>query len=93
MFLLWKTSFHFDNLGQRLRVGKALTPPEGLFATAQPVVNSMPTATALAVATITAQLQAKEAETKPTTVCAFNIREKISLNFSLRLLHRSWIIH
>jgi hypothetical protein len=49
----------------------------------------MPTATALAVATITAQLQAKEAETKPTTVCAFNIREKISLNFSLRLLHRS----
>jgi hypothetical protein len=36
----------------------------------------MPTATALAVATITAQLQAIDAETKPqpTVVCTFNIR-------------------
>lgn len=57
-------------LGQYLRVGKAITPPEGLFASAQPVANQMPTAAALAAATITAQLQAKDVETiaSPTIV-------------------------
>ena len=50
-------------LGQFLRVGKAITPPEGLFASAQPIANQMPTAAALAAATITAQLQAKDVET------------------------------
>jgi hypothetical protein len=50
-------------LGQYLRVGKAITPPEGLFASAQPVSSQMPTAAALAAATITAQLQAKDIET------------------------------
>ncbi|CAF1556481.1 unnamed protein product [Adineta ricciae] len=55
----------FDLGGQHLRVGKAITPPEGLFASAQPIASPMPTATALAVATITAQLQAKDVETNP----------------------------
>lgn len=50
-------------LGQHLRVGKAITPPEGLLASAQPMASQMPTAAALAAATITAQLQAKEVET------------------------------
>jgi half-pint family poly-U binding splicing factor len=54
----------FDLGGQRLRVGKSITPSEGLFASAQPVTSAMPTATALAVATITAQLQAEDVETK-----------------------------
>jgi len=60
-------------LGQHLRVGKAITPPEGLFASAQSIGSPMPTATALAVATITAQLQAKDVETnqQPTVVCLF----------------------
>jgi poly(U)-binding-splicing factor PUF60 len=53
----------FDLGGQHLRVGKAITPPEGLFASAQPVASQMPTAAALAAATITAQLQAKDIET------------------------------
>lgn len=44
-------------------MGKAITPPEGLFASVQPTASPMPTATALAVATITAQLQAKDVET------------------------------
>ncbi|CAM4748166.1 unnamed protein product [Rotaria magnacalcarata] len=59
----------FDLGGQFLRVGKAITPPEGLFASAQPVTSQMPTAAALAAATITAQLQAKDVETnsQPTT--------------------------
>ena len=52
-------------LGQYLRVGKAITPPDGLLASAQVAATTMPTATAVAVATITAQLQAKEVETKP----------------------------
>ncbi len=61
----------FFYLGQHLRVGKAITPPDGLFASAQPIASPMPTATALAVATITAQLQAKDVETnsQPTMVC------------------------
>ena len=60
----------YGYLGQHLRVGKAITPPEGLFASAQPIASPMPTATALAVATITAQLQAKDVETnaQPTVV-------------------------
>lgn len=49
--------------GQHLRVGKAITPPEGLLISTQPIAAPMPTATALAAATITAQLQAKEIET------------------------------
>lgn len=53
----------FFSLGQHLRVGKAITPPEGLLASAQTVTSQMPTAAALAAATITAQLQAKEVET------------------------------
>lgn len=52
-------------IGQFLRVGKAITPPEGLSTATPGTVASMPTATALAVATITAQLQAKEVETNP----------------------------
>jgi hypothetical protein len=58
-------------IGQHLRVGKAITPPEGLFASAQPIASPMPTATALAVATITAQLQADDVGTspQPTVVC------------------------
>jgi len=55
--------FLFFFLGQFLRVGKAITPPEGLFASAQTVASQMPTAAALAAATITAQLQAKDVET------------------------------
>ncbi|CAF4480475.1 unnamed protein product [Rotaria socialis] len=51
--------------GQFLRVGKAITPPEGLLTTTPTAATSMPTATALAVATITAQLQAKNVETNP----------------------------
>jgi hypothetical protein len=64
--------FYFIS-GQHLRVGKAITPPEGLFASAQSIGSPMPTATALAVATITAQLQAKDVETnqQPTVVCLF----------------------
>ncbi|CAF0761903.1 unnamed protein product, partial [Didymodactylos carnosus] len=63
----------FDLGGQYLRVGKAITPPEGLFASAQPVTSQMPTATALAAATITAQMQAKDVETNPVpTVTAMN---------------------
>ncbi|CAF2415162.1 unnamed protein product [Rotaria sp. Silwood2] len=63
----------FDLGGQFLRVGKAITPPEGLLASAPAAANSMPTATALAVATITAQLQAKDVETnsQPTIVLGF----------------------
>ncbi|CAF3422450.1 unnamed protein product [Rotaria sp. Silwood1] len=53
----------FDLGGQYLRVGKAITPPEGLLASTPAAAASMPTATALAVATITAQLQAKDVET------------------------------
>ncbi|CAF3511696.1 unnamed protein product [Rotaria sordida] len=53
----------FDLGGQYLRVGKAITPPEGLFASAQPLTSQMPTAAALAAATITAQIQAKDVET------------------------------
>jgi hypothetical protein len=55
----------FDLGGQFLRVGKAITPPEGLFASAQSLSSPMPTAAALAAATITAQLQAKDVETNP----------------------------
>ncbi|CAF1037815.1 unnamed protein product [Rotaria sp. Silwood1] len=60
----------FDLGGQYLRVGKAITPPEGLLASTPAAAASMPTATALAVATITAQLQAKDVETnsQPTIV-------------------------
>ncbi|CAF0808966.1 unnamed protein product [Rotaria sp. Silwood1] len=53
----------FDLGGQYLRVGKAITPPEGLFASTQPIASQMPTAAALAAATITAQLQASDVET------------------------------
>ena len=62
-------------LGQHLRVGKALTPPEGLLAAVQPNASPMPTATALAVATITAQMQANDVATYPqaTIVCFFFI--------------------
>ncbi|CAF4873769.1 unnamed protein product [Rotaria sp. Silwood1] len=64
----------FDLGGQYLRVGKAITPPEGLLASTPAAAASMPTATALAVATITAQLQAKDVETnsQPTIVCLFH---------------------
>ncbi|CAF1108474.1 unnamed protein product [Rotaria sordida] len=55
----------FDLGGQYLRVGKAITPPEGLLASTPAAASLMPTATALAVATITAQLQAKDVETNP----------------------------
>ncbi|CAF4012106.1 unnamed protein product, partial [Rotaria magnacalcarata] len=55
----------FDLGGQFLRVGKAITPPEGLLTTTPTTATSMPTATALAVATITAQLQAKDVESNP----------------------------
>lgn len=48
-------------VGQHLRVGKAITPPEGLFGSA-PGAAAMPQATALAAATITAQLQSKEGD-------------------------------
>ncbi|CAF1005120.1 unnamed protein product [Adineta steineri] len=60
----------FDLGGQHLRVGKAITPPEGLFASAKPIASPMPTATALAVATITAQLQAKDVENNPQSTVA-----------------------
>lgn len=64
-------------LGQYLRVGKAITPPDGLFASAQPMAGQMPTAAALAAATITAQLQAKdiEANPKPTLVGGYKKRK------------------
>ena len=52
-------------LGQHLRVGKAITPPDGLHATVSSPASQLPTAAALAAATITAQLQAKETETSP----------------------------
>jgi poly(U)-binding-splicing factor PUF60 len=52
-------------VGQFLRVGRAITPPEGLFTSAQPVASQMPSASALAAATITAQLQANDVETNP----------------------------
>ncbi len=67
----------FDLGGQFLRVGKAITPPEGLFASAQSVSSQMPTAAALAAATITAQLQAKDVETNPQpTVVRETLRNK-----------------
>jgi hypothetical protein len=50
----------FDLGGQHLRVGKAITPPDGLFASAQTVSSAMPQAAAIAAANITAQLQAEE---------------------------------
>ena len=62
-FDFFKQNFFFCSLGQHLRVGKAITPPEGLSASTQPVTSPMPTATALAMAKITAELQAKEVET------------------------------
>jgi poly(U)-binding-splicing factor PUF60 len=56
----------FDLGGQLLRVGKAVTPPEGLNVVVPPVANQLPTASALAAASITAQLQAQESlETIP----------------------------
>jgi hypothetical protein len=64
--LLLIDRYPFD-LGQYLRVGKAITPPDGLFASGQPSASQMPTAAALAAATITAQLQAKEIDIKPQT--------------------------
>ncbi|CAF3881989.1 unnamed protein product, partial [Rotaria magnacalcarata] len=71
----------FDLGGQFLRVGKAITPPEGLFASAQPVTSQMPTAAALAAATITAQLQAKDVETnsQPTV---FLLYENFIISFA-----------
>ncbi|CAF0838301.1 unnamed protein product [Adineta ricciae] len=55
----------FDLGGQFLRVGKAVTPPDGLTAGVQPVPTQLPSATCYAVAKITAELQAKEMETNP----------------------------
>ncbi|CAF1497084.1 unnamed protein product [Rotaria sordida] len=57
------SSMNLFDLGQYLRVGKAITPSDGLFASAQLITNQMPTAFVLAVATITAQLQVKDIET------------------------------
>ncbi len=54
----------FDLGGQFLRVGKAVTPPEGLMP--QPLPQ-LPTASALAAANITAQIQAQDAESIPTS--------------------------
>jgi len=50
----------FDLGGQHLRVGKAITPPDGLYATVAAPTDQLPTAAALAAARITAQLQATE---------------------------------
>ena len=61
----------FDLGGQHLRVGKAITPPDGLFASAQTVSSAMPQAAAIAAANITAQLQAEEVVNNvPTTTVA-----------------------
>ncbi|UJR25434.1 hypothetical protein I4U23_006781 [Adineta vaga] len=51
--------------GQFLRVGRAVTPPEGLFPANQSVPNQLPSATAFAAAKITAQFQANEMESNP----------------------------
>ncbi len=59
----------FDLGGQFLRVGKAVTPPEGL--NPQPVVTQLPTASALAAANITAQIQAQDAEHTPSSAASF----------------------
>ena len=47
-------------IGQLLRVGKAVTPPEGIVVSQQLAANQLPTASALAAASITAQLQAQD---------------------------------
>lgn len=65
-----------NSIGQFLRVGKAITPPDGLFASAQPVANQLPQASALAAATITAQLQAKDIESNSPAIVCRNIPEK-----------------
>jgi hypothetical protein len=70
----------FDRLGQHLRVGKAITPPEGLFASAQSLSSPMPQATALAVANITAQLQAKDVVVTPQQPVV--VREIVRVTFS-----------
>jgi hypothetical protein len=79
----------FSFLGQHLRVGKAITPPEGLFASAQPIASQMPTAAALAAATITAQLQAKDVETnsQPSFVCQVQRINKLQFYFIFRPRH------
>jgi hypothetical protein len=59
-------------------VGKAITPPEGLFAAAQGIGSPMPQATALAVANITAQLQAKDAEITPQVAVVRSTRSHFS---------------
>lgn len=75
--------FLFYNIGQYLRVGKAITPPEGLLASAQPAGSQMPTASALAAATITAQLQAKDIETNPQTIVVYKSFRSKNLIFIL----------
>jgi hypothetical protein len=56
----------FDLGGQFLRVGKAVTPPEGLYPL--PILTQLPTASALAAANITAQIQAQVSESAPAAV-------------------------
>ncbi|CAF0785665.1 unnamed protein product [Adineta steineri] len=70
----------FDLGGQFLRVGRAITPPEGLFASAQPVASQMPSASALAAATITAQLQANDVETnsQPTVAASQMLNNQLA---------------
>lgn len=91
---------NFVFVGQHLRVGKAITPPEGLFGSA-PGAAAMPQATALAAATITAQLQSKEGDVAitpplgtvvgtPVVVIFFDQNEFVSKKYiliSFRLRH------
>ena len=87
--MIWEVTCEFSNrncsitvsahVGQHLRVGKAITPPEGLFASAQTIASPMPTATALAVATITAQLQADDVGTSSQSPAVSSLNPNDSL--------------
>ncbi|ESN92996.1 hypothetical protein HELRODRAFT_108224, partial [Helobdella robusta] len=60
----------FDLGGQHLRVGRAITPPNAF--TPPPTSGSLPTASAIAAAAITAKITALEAISKPVGVVEIN---------------------
>jgi len=66
----------FDLGGQLLRVGKAVTPPEGTLTSAP--TPQMPTASAIAAASITAQIQVQEAENSGGVVTSSVIQQSIA---------------
>jgi nucleoid-associated protein YgaU len=66
----------FDLGGQLLRVGKAVTPPEGTLTSAP--APQMPTASAIAAASITAQIQVQEAENSGGVVTSSVIQQSVA---------------